>query len=447
MSSNTLTRRQLFARGGILGLAALAGPSVLAGCAPAGSSSPSASPTSLKGLWVPYDNLINASKAAMKEWSDSHVPVDLTTVPWADWDRTIRAFPQQQTVPSLAIVDGPQLRGYAANGILKPLEDGFGASDLKDFLPGTVPPAQWKGKFYGPATNESSQAVVFNKDILDKYGVVPPTTLDKAWTWVQFRDIMLEIQTKERAARGDDQFWGMFLGQGNFIGGGTYTGLNLIRSAGEKGSKTFQAIDDKGLSIEGYADTSEAYDAYQFLQDLYQKDQLTPQSKSPDFFYNNQIAFWLTNPDVAFSGIAEKAPSMNWGVTPHPYFVAPIVQTDSYHLGVPANAPHAEEAAQLVKSMVSAENALILAEQQKAIPVRRSLLGKLDYLKDAQFQVFVDTVAEWGTPRPLTPGYSEYDAVYTQLLSDICTGGDITTLVPKAVEQIDSQLSRYKSLV
>ncbi|MEO7148310.1 MAG: extracellular solute-binding protein [Terrimesophilobacter sp.] len=383
----------------------------------------------------------------MKQWIGANVPVDIATVPWADWDRTIRAFPQQQTVPSIAIVDGPQLRGYAANGILKSLSDYFPKADLDDFLPGTVPPAQWKGEFYGPATNESSQAVVYNKDILDKHGITPPSSLDKAWTWPQFREIMLDIQKKERASRGDDQFWGMFLGQGNFIGGGTYTGLNIIRSSGKKGSKTFKAISDDGLSVAGYADTSEAYDAYQFLQDLYQSDQLTPQSKSPDFFYNNQIAFWLTNPDVAFSGIAEKAPSMNWGVTPHPYFVTPIVQTDSYHLGVPANAAHADEAAQLIQSMVSEENALILAETQKAIPVRRSLLGKLDYLKEANFQVFVDTVADWGTPRPLTPGYSEYDAVYAPMLSDISTGGDIATLVPRAVDQIDTQLARYKSLV
>jgi fructooligosaccharide transport system substrate-binding protein len=444
--STELTRRQVLASGGLMGLIALAGPPLLASCSSGSSASTSSKATSLTGLWVPYDNLINGSKAAMKQWIASNVPVNISTVPWADWDRTIRAFPQQSTVPAVAIVDGPQLRGYAANGILKPLSDYFPQSDIDDFMPGTVPPAQWKGKFYGPATNESSQAVVYNKDILDKHGVTPPSTLEKAWTWPEFRDVMLQIQKKERAARGNDQFWGMFLGQGNFIGGGTYTGLDIIRSAGAKGSKTFQAISDDGLSVAGYADTSEAYGAYQFLQDLYQSDQLTPQSKSPDFFFNNQIAFWLTNPDVAFSSIAEKAPKMNWGVTPHPYFVAPIVQTDSYHLGVPANSPHGDQAAELIKSMASKENAVILAETQKAIPMRKSAIPHLDYLAEANYKVFTDTVSQWGTPRPLTPGFSEYDTVYAQLLSNIATGGDIKSLVPTAVEQIDTQLARYKGL-
>jgi fructooligosaccharide transport system substrate-binding protein len=444
--STELSRRQVLASGGLMGLIALAGPPLLASCSSGSSASTSSKATSLTGLWVPYDNLINGSKAAMKQWIASNVPVNISTVPWADWDRTIRAFPQQSTVPAVAIVDGPQLRGYAANGILKPLSDYFPQSDIDDFMPGTVPPAQWKGKFYGPATNESSQAVVYNKDILDKHGVTPPSTLEEAWTWQEFRDVMLQIQKKERAARGNDQFWGMFLGQGNFIGGGTYTGLDIIRSAGAKGSKTFQAISDDGLSVAGYADTSEAYGAYQFLQDLYQSDQLTPQSKSPDFFFNNQIAFWLTNPDVAFSGIAEKAPKMNWGVTPHPYFVAPIVQTDSYHLGVPANSPYGDQAAELIKSMASKENAVILAETQKAIPMRKSAIPHLDYLAEANYKVFTDTVSQWGTPRPLTPGFSEYDTVYAQLLSNIATGGDIKSLVPTAVEQIDTQLARYKGL-
>jgi len=444
--STSLTRRSLLVRGGLLGLAAAAGPSLIAAC----SSSPasSAKPATLSGLWVPYDPLIDASKAAATSWEAANgIQFNIATVPWADWDRTVRAFPQQPTVPDVAIVDGPALLGYAANDILLPLDRYFNPRDMQDFLPATTASAMRKGSFYGPATNESSQALAYNKDLLDKYGITPPTELSNAWTWPQLHEIMIDIQKRERAARGNDQFWGMFLGQGNFIGGGTYTGLDLIRSKGAKGSNTYKAISDDGLTVTGYADTPEAMEGYQFLQDLYIRDGLTPQSKSPDFFYNGQIAFWLTDPDVAVTGIAEKAPTMKWGVTPHPYFVTPVVQTDSYHLGVPKNSPNADWAAKLVADMVSPTNVLILASKQKAIPMRKSLLDKADYLRDAHMHVFTETASQWAVPRPITPGWSEYDTVYSQMLADIATGADISKTVSKAVSDIDSQLARYQSLV
>ncbi|WP_162254940.1 sugar ABC transporter substrate-binding protein [Arthrobacter sp. Soil762] len=443
-----IARRSLLVNGGLAGLAAIVGPSFLTGCAPANTGSSSAKPSTMTGLWVPYDTLIQGSQAAMAGFIGSNqISFQLNTVPWADWDRTIRAFPQQSTVPDVVIADGPALQGYAANDILAPLDEFFTKEDLGDFLGGTTPSATWKGKFYGPATNESSQALVYNKAILDKHGITPPTELAKAWTWKELREIMLDIQAKERKARGDDQFWGIFVGQGNFLAGATYTGLNIVRSNGAKDSKTYQAISENGLSVAGYADTDEAMEAYHFLQDLYNADGLSPQSKSPDFFYNNQIAFWITNPDVAIGGIAKNAPSMNWGVSPHPYFKTPIVQTDSYHLAVPKNAKSIEWSAKLIADMVSGQNAKILAEKQQAIPMRKSLLTELPYLQDEHMKVFTDTVAEWAVPRPVTPGWSEYDSTYTQMLQDIATGADIQKTVSGAVQSIETKLARYKGIV
>ena len=197
----------------------------------------------------------------------------------------------------------------------------------------------------------------------------------------------------------------------------------------------------------GYADTPEAMEGYHFLQDLYNADDLSPQSKSPDFFYNNQIAFWLTNPDVAVGGIKEKAPKLNWGVTPHPYFITPIVQTDSYHLGVPANSPNKEYAAECVAAMTSKSGALELAKLQDAIPARTSALASLPALDKEPLRIWTETAQKWAVPRPITPGFSEYSTVYDQMLSDIATGADISKTVSAAVEKIDTQLARYASLV
>jgi ABC-type glycerol-3-phosphate transport system substrate-binding protein len=448
LMTSTLDRRRFLQRAALTGLGLGVGPAFLAACGDGGTSQSSAKPSSLSSLWVPYDQLANAGKQLMSAWTKSSgIEVAFNTVPWADWDRRIRAIPSQPDSPDVMIVDGPALEGYAVNGILAPLDDYFPAADLADFLPGTTPAARWKGKFYGPATNESSQAVVYNKTILDRYGVTPPTELSQAWTWSHLREVMIEIQKGERKRRGDDQFWGLFLGQGNFIGGGTYTGLDLIRTAGAKDSPTYKAISDDGLSVSGYADTSEAMTAYQFLQDLYQADQLSPQSKSPDFFYNDQVAFWLTNPDVAVGGIKAKSPAMKWAAMPHPYTVTPLVQTDSYHLGVSATSKYIDYASQLVAYMMSKEGATLMAQAQDALPARKSSLAAMAQYSSPPLKVFADTVDQWAVPRPITPGWSEYDTIYSQMLTDIAMGADIQPTVSKAVEQIDTQLDRYRSLV
>jgi fructooligosaccharide transport system substrate-binding protein len=445
--SSDVDRREFLRRAGLTGIGFAISPALLGGWTSGrrGVATLGAKPSLLTSLWVPYDQLDNAGKKLMSRWTaKTGIKVAFQTVPWADWDRRIRAIPSQPNSPDVVIVDGPALQGFAANGILAPLDSFYSKADLKDFLPGTTPAAYWNGKFYAAPTNESSQAIVYNKTILARYGIKPPTELSKAWTWKHFRDILIEVQKGERKRRGDNQFWGIFLGQGNFIGGGTYTGLDLIRSAGKKGSPTYKAISDDGLKVSGYADTPEAMNAYHFLQDLYQSDGLSPQSKSPDFFFNNQIAFWLTNPDVAVSSIHEKNPKMKWGAMPHPYHVTPIVQTDSYHLGVSATSKYIDWSGKLVAYMTSRDGAKLMAQYQQALPARKSSLAAMSQYRRQPLKVFADTAAHWAVPRPITPGWSEYDTIYSQMLTDIATGAKIESTVKRAVEQIDTQLARYK---
>ena len=137
----------------------------------------------LTALWVAFDPLLNATTPLFDEFSQANnVEITVNTVPFADWDRTIRATPQEPDPLDLMIVDGPNVLSYAVNGLLRPLDDVFGAEDFDDFLPGTTKAAFFQDQFYGPATNESSQALFYNQRLTDKHGITPPVTLEDAWT-------------------------------------------------------------------------------------------------------------------------------------------------------------------------------------------------------------------------------------------------------------------------
>ncbi len=401
----------------------------------------------LTALWVAFDPLLNASQKLFGAYTKANgTAITVQTVPFSDWDRTIRAVPMQDNPPDLMIIDGPNVLNYAVNGIIAPVDKAFTQADLDDFLPGTKNGAFYKKQFYGPATNESSQAVIYNKKLVAKYNIDVPDTLDKAWTWADAKKVFAEIQTKERAARGNDQFWAFFLGQGGALGAGTYTGEMLIRSNGEKGSPTFNAVSDDGLTTTGYINTPEALEAFQFLQDMYQKDGLIPSSETPDFFYNEQVAFWLTTP-VYVNVVKQQNPNIEIGVMPVPYHKTPIVHTDSFHIGVAANSKNVDEAAKLVAFLTSPDGSESMAKDQGVIPQRASVLAKFPDFATPPMKLFIDTVQQWAVPRPITPGYSEYDTIYQTLLTDIATGAPVKETVDKAAADIDAQLAKYKAMM
>lgn len=401
-------------------------------------------PGNLKALWAAYDPLVNASQKIMDLYKQkTGIVTEMQTVPFADWYRAIQATAQQPEPPDIMLIDGPCVLNYALTGLLRPLDDVFSQKDMDDFLSGTVAASFYKDKFYGPATNESSQAIIYNKGIVDKYNLDLPTSLEDAWTWKTAREIFMEVQAKEREARGDDQFWSFYLGQGMLLGGGSYTGLTTVRSNGEPGSPTYQAIGEDGITSSGYINTPEAIEALQFIQDMYGKDEIIPMSDSVDFFFNEQVAFWLTTP-VYISYLYALAPNIKWGVIPCPYHKTPIVHTDSYHLGVSAYSSRGEEAAKLVSFMTETENSLSMAREQFVIPQRASALEQYAEFQQEPLSIFVDTVKKWAQPRPLTPGYTEFDTVYTLALIDIAQGAPVKETIDEAASKIDTQLAKYK---
>ena len=79
--------------------------------------------------------------------------------------------------PTSLMLDNPDLQQIAATGALTPLSDYGLSSD--GYIKGVVDASTYEGKLYGlqPVTN--SIGLFYNKDILAKAGVNPPTTWDE----------------------------------------------------------------------------------------------------------------------------------------------------------------------------------------------------------------------------------------------------------------------------
>jgi ABC-type glycerol-3-phosphate transport system substrate-binding protein len=356
-------------------------------------------------------------------------------------DRMIRSMPDQPEPFDLVMVDGPNIPTYYAAGLLEPVEDAF-ADIIGDFLPSPLRAATINGQFYGPAMDESSQALWYNAAILDRHNIVAPSTLETAWTWEEAREVFIEVQAKERERLGNDRFWALLIGQSGQLGGGMYTGQNLSRSAGAAGSPAYLGIAPDGLTVAGYIDAPEAIEAYGFLQRLYQSDGLVPLSESPDFFANEQCAFWLAA--VSRRTAFESAnPNLVAGVTPHPYFKTPIVHTGSFHVAVSAYSKRKDEAKAALRHLASPDAIEAMAKAAGDFPSRFSLMPRFSEFKKPPFDIFARTVESWGQARPLSPGFAEYSVALDRMLKEIAAGADVRTTAASTVEDLTRRLSRY----
>jgi multiple sugar transport system substrate-binding protein len=82
-----------------------------------------------------------------------------------------------KTLPDVLMLDNPDIQQIAATGALAPLGD-YGIK-TDGYAEGPVSAATYKGKLYGLQPAANTIAIFYNKDVLSKAGVTPPTTWDE----------------------------------------------------------------------------------------------------------------------------------------------------------------------------------------------------------------------------------------------------------------------------
>src|SRR6266702_3374443 len=137
-----------------------------------------------------------------------------------------------------------------------PLDWLYSKDELADFVQSSIDEGSVNGVVHAIGRRQSAEAVWYNVEIMDKAGIKPPSTLDKGWTFQQWREAWKTLTSPN----GD--MWGVV--SRSVLGTGTYEALAFIRSAGDKGSPTYQSVSPDGKTVKGYLDTPEALDAFQF---------------------------------------------------------------------------------------------------------------------------------------------------------------------------------------
>lgn len=395
-------------------------------------------------IGLALDAMAQAFKASDPKYAN--VTIQFQAVPFEQLFPTIETAVAAGAEMDLFLADGPDMKHYAYNKAIVSLKDYYTEEELAEWVPQSVEEGSFNGTFYAPAIMQSCSLMFYNKDMTDAAGLQPPEelagwTMDEAWdAWKK--------TTVDNTGDGVPDVWGLRWGQGTWQG--DYEHGIMRRSAGTKGSPTYMGMGEDGITFQGYMDTPEAIKSFEDYRAWHQgENAVTPIEPIPEIFVSGLAAFYIS-PDNAIGAINRVHPEgdFHWGVTGIPYYAdgAQVCHTGSWHFGISPQTKNLDLSVAIVKFFAGPEGSKIWYDQLRQLPARVELLNTLPEYQENPQKLFVDGLNTIGIPRIQTPGYTEYQQVFAELMQDISQGEgvEVEPLVKDATIQIEQALQKYK---
>lgn len=372
----------------------------------------------------------------------SHVSISYDAVDFENLFPKIETSVAAGVELDLIQADGPDMKHYAWNQVLLPLDEYFTDEEKAAFAPQSIEEGSYRGVFYGPPFMQSCSLMWYNQEMTDAAGIQPPRELADSWKMEEALDAWQKT-TVDNDGDGSPDVWGLRWGQGTWAG--DYEQGILRRSAGEKGSPSYQGMGPDGLTFQGYFDTPEAIESMQFYQDLHQVWKVTPVEPIPNIFQSKKAAF-VVYPDNIIGDINNQYPDGGFelGLTGIPYFKSQICHTGSWHYGISANTKHFDEALAFVKYASSREGSRIYYEALRQLPAHLELLNDLPEYDTYPQSLIKQGFEQFGIPRIQTPGYTEYQQVFAEIAQNVAAGADVAQQMTDGAKQIEQLVAKYK---
>ncbi|MFI7150330.1 extracellular solute-binding protein [Nonomuraea sp. NPDC050022] len=326
------------------------------------------------------------------------VTIQREAVPGATLIQKVLQQASSRTLPDVLMLDNPDLQQIAQTGALTPLNDlGLKADG---YVEGVVSASTYKDKLYGLQPITNTIGLFYNKDLLDKAGVKPPTT------WAELKTAAKKLTS-----------------------GGTY-GLAFSAPANYEGTWQFLPFMWSNGGDEKNIATPETAQAVQLWVDLMNDGSVSKsalnwtQADVNDQFRAGKAAMAINGP-WQFPALAE-GKSVNYAVAPIPAPVAgkPIVAPlggETWAVPQTGNKDKQAKAAKVVACLNSDDNQLSLAKDTQTIPTKKALLEKFSS-SNPNMAGFVDQIptarartgelgADW--PKAATKIYTAFQSALT----------------------------------
>jgi multiple sugar transport system substrate-binding protein len=410
--------RALMARRGFLALAGISLTGALAACAGGGTAATGTKHIRLSTWNIPVD--IDSYQSIADDFVAKHpgtsVAVEVTTGQFHQWFITRLAA---DLAPDIIRITPQQIGRYAANGSLVDISGTIPADYRDDYTkPFWAIGARNDGVF-GVFQHTDNFITYYNRDVMAKIGVTPPTATADAWTWSEFLDIAKEV----KKVTGKYAF--------GYGWGGPETAYRWLPVVYQNGG-AFLGEDGATPSM----DTPEAIGALEFGRKWYAEGLATTGNLSKtgggdvsrNLFMTGQIGMMLNNPEP-MAQLDQEMPD-NWGTAPMIRNSGEASDLGGNALAVTKSSKHPELAAELVAMLTSRSRIREFCHNGNWLPARKSLdAADIGYAKHGDtMQRFIDQ----GRTIPLSmvkaesgEYFSSLNAVFADYL-DLCLLGQLS---------------------
>ena len=337
-------------------------------------------------------------------------------------------------LPDVLTVDGPNVAAYAANGIIQPLAP-LKEEELNIYLESILEQGTYQGQLYALGVMESSVGMYYNKDILEKAGIVVPEA-GHPWTRAEFLGILEKLKPVTEEMGGYPLDMTFPVGEASI-----YYYAPFVWSDGGN------LVSEDGLSVDGFFNSDEMAEAMDFFRTVVDKKYMS-EAPIEHLFESGRAAFKI---DGAWevNTVYQNYPDIRLGVAP--YVVGDgweggrYTPTGSWAYAASSNTKNLEGATELVKWMSGVESGIRIWELSKTFPSTYEAFSRIDvFQSDENYRMLYEQLKEYGHPRPKTPVYPQVSTSFQQALESIALSGQETQQVlDKSVERINAKLERY----
>lgn len=217
-----------------------------------------------------------------------------------------------------------------------------------------------------------------------------------------------------------------------------------------------EVISEDGLSVDGVLNSDEWIQAFTFYSDMFNTLKVAPQSdigEPRDLFAEGKLAMYLGGP-WNVKQLAELDLPFEYAGSRHPYFDGGevVTPTGGWHIGGNAKTAHPEEVGTFLHWFTGTlEGGQAWFNYGNPALSANQLTNEWMYNSEqfsehpwSLLQLTIDEAATNPVPRPLIPGYLEYEQILQTVFSDIRNGVDVEEALQSGVERIDSELYKYQ---
>lgn len=410
---------------------------VLAGCS--GSSSGSGGSTGSTATTITFSYLWGGDEAKALEqiiadFNASQSQIKVVGVSSPDAQKQLTSMSSSSGSFDISDNFGNAVGSWASKGIIAPLDEYLknDGVDLSAFAPSTMGQMQFDGKMYALPIAVHTQELLYNKDLLDKAGLQPPTTIDELAAAITKLTVTDSSGKITQIGLGNPSTSTLFTTLG-YAFGGTWDGVDN-KNPTPTDPKNIQALDwyTSILTTPFGADKIASFTSG-----------LGQYMSAQDPFYTGKEAMVVDGEWQAVN-IPKVAPNLKWGVVDIPAVstdLAGATAVSSSTLFIPANSKHKAEAAKFLAYMVSDKAMRTFTLALGNLPSKTSLLKDPAYDAIPHFDAWLKALTSKNAKSMSSQPYSAQYATDLGAAFD-----DITRAVAtpdKAMASVAAKASSY----